>query len=508
VRIRRVAPRERSDGDTATISASRGGHVDYLLPIASILLALYTLIAAIYIILENRSPQSTFAWLMLFLLLPIVGIIVYQFFGRGWHAFSKEKELTRQELGGELLRDLQPILGREEGYIARIARERPASYRSKLLRLSLRNDSSILTGCNEVTILQDAREKYPRLLADIRAARHHIHLNYYIWTEDSFTIDVKEALIERARAGVVVRCLYDASGGSMSGDYIRDLREAGVAIHPYLEFRTFTKLHSVNYRSHRKIAVIDGTIGYVGGLNLDKEQITPNGFASWRDTHLRIIGEAAQALQASFAISWLNTIGEAVTGPEYYPPSPTDNFLPVQITQGGPDSQWQAIRQLYFQMIISAQEKIYIQSPFFIPDESISEALRAAALAKVDVRLMFTPRGGKYQIPYRAAHTYFEEVAEAGARIYLYQDSYFHPKTLNVDNAVVAIGTANLDIRSFSINYETMAVLYDAEKAREIEAKFLEDMQHCEEWSLEAYKRAPLSQRLIDSFYRLASPLL
>ena len=149
--------------------------------------SLYTLAAAIYIILENRSPQSTFAWLLLFILLPVVGIIVYRFVGRGWHAFSKEKALTRQELGGELLHDLGPLLGRTDGYIARIASDRPASYRGKLLRLSQRNDSSILTGHNAVTILQDAREKYPRLLADIRAARHHIHLNYYIWTEDSFT---------------------------------------------------------------------------------------------------------------------------------------------------------------------------------------------------------------------------------------------------------------------------------------------------------------------------------
>jgi len=215
--------------------------VDYLLPIATILLLLYTLVADIYIILENRSPQSTFAWLLLFVLLPIVGIIIYHFCGRGWHAFSKEKELTRQELGGELLRDLGPLLGRVEGYVARIANDRPESYRRKLLRLSQHNDSSILTGHNEVTILQDAREKYPRLLADVRDARHHVHLNYYIWTEDSFTIEVKDALIERARAGVAVRCLYDASGGALSAGYLRDLREGGVAIHPYLEYRSFKR---------------------------------------------------------------------------------------------------------------------------------------------------------------------------------------------------------------------------------------------------------------------------
>ncbi len=481
---------------------------EVLVPLIAAVVLLYTLVSAIYIILENRSPQSTFAWLLLFLILPLIGLVIYRFAGQGWRAFSKQGQLARQELGGELLRDLRPIVTGEHACVERIARERPASFREKLLRRAERGDNTLLTARNEVTILQDAREKYPRLLADIRAARHHIHLNYYIWTEDSFTIELKDALIERARAGVAVRCLYDASGGALSKGYLRDLTEGGVAIHPYLDYRSFTTLHTVNYRSHRKIAVIDGTIGYVGGLNLDQEQLEPKGFATWRDTHLRIVGEAAQALQASFAISWFNTVGEEVVGPDYYPPVAVENFLPVQITQGGPDSRWQAIRQLYFLLIVSAEESIYLQSPFFIPDETLVEALRAAALAGVDVRLMFTPRGATYQVAYRAAHTYYAEVAAAGARIYLYQDGYFHPKTLNIDNAIVAVGTANMDIRSFSINYETMAVLYDADKARELAAQFFTDMEHCEEWSLAAYRRAPLGRRLVDSLYRLASPLL
>ncbi len=251
--------------------------LNHLLQIAGVLLLLYALVSGIYLVLENRSPQSTFAWLFFFITIPVLGVVVYQFVGRGWRAFSKENQLARQELGGELLRDLRPITEREGEYIARLAGERPNSYRSKLLRIVQRNASSLLTGHNEVAILQDASQKYPLLLADIRAARHHIHLNYYIWTEDSFTVEVKEALIERARAGVVVRCLYDASGGALSRGYLQELRDAGVAIHPYLEYRSFIRLHSINYRSHRKIAVIDGRIGYTGGLNLDKEQLQYRG---------------------------------------------------------------------------------------------------------------------------------------------------------------------------------------------------------------------------------------
>jgi cardiolipin synthase len=482
--------------------------MDFLIAVVTLLFFVYVVVAAIYIVMENRSPQSTFAWLLLFVFLPLIGVVVYRLFGHGWRAFSKQGELARQELGSEFMRDLRPILGEQLVYSERIARERPASYRKKLMLLVERNSSSILTGCNRVEILQDASQKYPRLLADIQAAQSYVHLNYYIWTEDSFTLQVKAALIDRARAGVEVRCLYDASGGALSEGYRRDLTDAGVEIHPYLEFRKLGHFHTINYRSHRKIAVIDGEIGYVGGLNLDKEQIEPPVFEHWRDTHLRIVGEGAQGLQASFATSWYNTTGKKVVGATYYPPVEVEDFLPVQITQSGPDSQWQAIRQIYFQMITSAEERIFLQSPFFIPDETIQEALRAAALAGLDVRLMFTPRGAKYQIPYRAAHTYFRAVAEAGAKIYLYQDGYFHPKTLTIDGAVTAVGTANMDIRSFSLNYETMAVLYDEGKACELERQFLTDMEHCTEWTLEAYKRYSPAHRLVDSVYRLASPLL
>ncbi len=471
-------------------------------------LVLYIIGAAIYIIMENRSPQSTFAWLFLFVTLPVIGVIIYVFFGHGWRAFSQEKKIARQVLGNELMRDLGVLISHQQEYIERIAREKPASYHKKLLNLVEQNSSSVLTGYNDLEILQDATMKYPRLLADIKAAQSSVHLNYYIWTEDDFTLQVKAALIERVKAGVEVRCLYDESGGAMSKEYLQDLKDAGVEIFPYLQFRKLGQYHTANYRSHRKIAVIDGKIGYVGGLNLDKEQLHPPKFDTWRDTHLRMVGEAAWALQGSFVISWFNTTGQKITGSKYYAPVETKNFMPVQIIQSGPDSQWKAIRQLYFLMIMSAEEKLYMQSPFFIPDESIMEALKAAALAGVDVKLMFTPRGASYQIPYRAAHTYFKDVVEAGAKVYLYEAGYFHPKTLNVDNTVISIGTANMDIRSFSLNYEACAVVYDADKAKQLEAQFLEDMKHCSEWSLEEYNNYSPFHRFVDSIYRLASPLL
>jgi cardiolipin synthase len=485
-----------------------GSLVDLLLNIATVALVIYTIAVAVFIVSENRTPQSTFAWLLLLVALPIVGLGIYIFLGRGKHAFSKETDLAGQEMGSDLERDLGGLVERQQDYINRIEKEKPASYHPRILNLVKQNSPSALTGYNDIEILQDATMKYPRLLEDIKAAQSSVHLNYYIWTEDKFTLQIKEALIERAKAGIEVRCLYDQSGGMMSKQYIQDLTDGGVEIHPYLEFRSLSQLHTVNYRSHRKIAVIDGKIGYVGGLNLDVEQIEPPAFDRWRDTHLRMVGEAAWALQGSFIISWFNTTKQKISGPKYFPPVETKNFMPVQLIQSGPDSEWSAIRQLYFLMIMSAEKKLYMQSPFFIPDESILEALKAAALAGVDVQLMFTPRGSTYQIPYRAAHTYFKDVAAAGAKVYLYEAGYFHPKTLNVDNAVISIGTANMDIRSFSLNYEASAVVYDEGKAKELEAQFLEDLKHCKQWTLEEYESYSAFHRFVDSVYRLSSPVL
>jgi cardiolipin synthase len=481
---------------------------DLLNVIGSIILIVYLIGVTIYIVLQNRSPQSTFAWLFLFILLPIIGLIIYYFFGRTWKTFAKENELARHEVGSDLIQDLKPLRDRQHEYAQRIAKKKPESYSPQLMRLVDANPSSILTGYNKVEILQNASNKYPRLLEDIKAAQHNIHLLYYIWTEDEFTLKLKAALIERAKAGVEVRALYDASGGMMSETYLQDLRQAGVQIHPYLQYRSLSRIHSVNYRSHRKIVVIDGSRGFMGGLNLDKDQLDGGKkFDSWRDTHMRIVGEAAHALQASFAINWFNTTGERFHGEAYYPPVDVATFTPIQVTFSGPDSQWAAIRQVYFFMIMAAQEKLYLTSPFFVVDESIMEALKAVALSGVDVRLMFTPSGSTYSIPYYAANTYFKEVAEAGARIYLYQAGYFHPKTLNIDGRICTIGSANMDIRSFSLNYEDIGVIYDQKYAKELEQAFLKDLDDCEEWTQEEYMSRSLWLRLRDSLSRLASPL-
>jgi cardiolipin synthase len=479
-----------------------------------VLFILYVFGVVIFLILDNRSPQATIAWILVLTIFPVLGVLLYRFFGQGWKAFSKEYDLARQELGGVLTPILGPLAARQVELIDRIEREGRAAYKRKLLELVRYNSSSMLTAGNEAEILQDAREKYPRLLADVEQARHSIHMEYFIWQVDEFTDKVKELLIQKAREGVEVRILYDAVGSfptfPLHRRYLHELREGGVEICAYLDFLSPLTIHTVSYRNHRKIAVIDGKIGYLGGMNMGQEQIDGGKhFDSWRDTHLRVVGEAALVLQAIFVTSWFNTTREKLDDECYFPPAETaGHFLPIQIITAGPDSQWAAIRQLYFLMVMAAEKHVYIQSPFFIPDESIAEALKAAALSGVEIKMMFAPRGTTYRTPYWAANTYFADMARAGIRIFLYQKGYFHPKTISIDANVCSIGSANMDIRSFSLDYEANAVIYDSQVAKELEADFRRDLEQCTEFSLEEYESRNVLLRFRDSLSRLLSPLL
>jgi cardiolipin synthase len=442
-------------------------------------------------------------------------VILYLFTGRGWKAFSQERKLAQNAIGDDF-RD--QLAGRVASVpeIKQALEEKastqpePLQVNPNLMRLVANNVGSIVTGFNEAQILQDADQFYPRLLEDMRQAQHHIHLQYYIWTEDDFTQEVKAVLTERERAGVKVRALYDASN-KLSKEYIDDMRSAGVEFLPYLAYSSLRTLHLANYRCHRKITIIDGRIGYLGGMNLDREQMPGVAWPRWRDTQVRVHGEAALALQVVFLAAWYNTTGKQLDDLLTYFPKVRDevkSLMPVQITASGPDSQWHGIRQLYFYLIVSARDHCYIQSPFFIPDETISEAMKSAALSGVDVRMICTPRGHKYQIPYRAANTYFKEMAEAGVKIYLYDGGYYHSKTISIDGAVCTIGSCNMDIRSYNVNYELNAVLHDPDQAQQLEADFLADLEHCTQFSLEEYDSRSIWTRFVDSVYRLSSPLL
>jgi len=472
-------------------------------------LALYALVTGVFLISENRAPQATLAWMLVFFFAPGIGVLIYILFGRDRKAFSKETKLLKQELEPDALPLLSPLLSRQDAEIARLESE--SASRRRLLWLVRRNSSSALTKRNRVEILQDAVEFYPRMMEDMKAARHSIHHQYFIWGADAFTAELKDILTAKARQGVEVRLLYDPIGSffHLSRAYIREMQSAGVQMAPTSPLYW---LHTVSYRNHRKISVVDGAIGYTGGMNIGQEHLDGGkGFDSWRDTQLRIIGEGAATLQAVFMVDWYNAVRENLFSHEYYPTDGAgaiDDGVPVQILTSGPDSQWAAIRQLYACMIASAQRRVFLQSPFFIPDATISDALRSAALAGVDVRLMLSARASGDQLPNWAGNTYTADMVAAGVRVFLYEKGYLHAKTISIDSEICSVGSANIDIRSFSINYELNALLYSEQLAKELEEDFERDLAHCTHFDLAAYEERNPAVRFRDSVARLLSPLL
>jgi cardiolipin synthase A/B len=483
--------------------------VDHLGTILTVSLTLYGLGMCLFLIPENRRPQATLAWMLAFFFAPGIGVLLYILFGRDWKAFSKQSRLLRQDLEASAQPFVAPLLSRQDAEITRLEGESP-SHR-KLMRLVRRNSRSALTTRNRVEILQDAAEFYPRLMEDMEAARHSIHLQYFIWRTDAFTAHLKKILTAKARAGVEVRLLYDPLGShaNLSRAYIREMHAAGVRMAPT---SPLYQLHTISYRNHRKITVIDGTIGYTGGMNIGQEHLDGGeGFDSWRDTQVRIVGEGAALLQAVFMVDWYNAVRENLFADAYFPKrttQPAEGDVPVQILTSGPDSQWAAIRQLYSLMIVSAQRHVLLQSPYFILDASIEEALKAAALAGVDVRVMLSARESGIPLPSWASHTYMVDAVQAGVRVFLYQKGYLHAKTISIDSAICSIGSANIDIRSFSINYELNAVLYDERLAKELERDFERDLAHCTEFNVAAYEERHAALRFRDSVTRLFSPLL
>jgi len=467
----------------------------------------YALSVTVFLALQNRSPQSTFAWVLLFLLCPPGALLTYMMFGRGRHAFSRELTMTKLLERSTVASRAAQVVAAQPAAIADLAATQGEP--GRLAAMLWASGRAPLTTGNRLEILQNASEKYPRLLDDMRAASQSVHLVYYEWASDDFTETVAEILRDRARHGVEVRILYDPVGSfsMLKRAYVEGRRRDGIQMQP---FSSIYQLHTLSYRSHRKLAILDGQVGYSGGLNMTEKHLTgPKGFTGWRDTHARLTGEAVTVLQSVFATMWINATGEDLFDARHFPKiQAADGGVPIQVVSAGPDSRWETIRQTYLAMIALARDHVYLQSPFLILDTSVAEAMTTAALAGIDVRVMIAPGGGELSPAYRAGMTYAAEMARAGVQVFLYQGAYFHSKTICVDSRMCSIGSANIDIRSFSINYETNLVVYDEAVTRELEADFFADLEHCALFKFVDYDAHKTSSRLVDSVMRLCSPLI
>ncbi len=475
-----------------------------------LLFNLYIIAFTILIILDNRDPRSTISWILIVILLPAIGLFLYLLIGRNWRKVSKKKKFIRQKLTKHLVSSISALQKREKENIAYLLSQDEYENRSELVNLLKNNSNSLLTASNKVEVLQSGQEKFTKLIQDLSQAEKFIHLEYYIWKNDELVRKINNLLIQKARQGVEVRIIYDSLGSFYFNRFIRRrMRKEGIKIYPYFNFLSPFKFHTLNYRNHRKIAIIDGKVAYLGGMNMAKEYIDGGrGFTNWRDTHLRIMGDAVDILQGIFAISWYNTTKEKLFDQKYFPIGrELSEKIPIHVTTSGPDSEWDSIKQLYFTLIATAQKKVYIQTPYFIPDPSVETALKVAALSGIDVRLMTAGIPDKW-LPFWAAHTYFEDLLKAGVKIYEYKKGFLHSKTVMADDCVCSIGTANMDVRSFDLMYELNTLIYDKEIARRLGKDFEEDMGHCHEVTIEKVRNINVLTKFRNSLARLFAPLL
>ncbi len=474
---------------------------------------LYLTIAVIFLILDNRQNGTTFAWIFIFILFPIVGLIFYFFFGKNHRIVGGTRKKIHQMIGSCFPENNKRFFENHRKMIREFTKDESSTLEKKLPLLLEKNSYALLTDNNQVEILQNGKEKFPALIEDIKSAKETIHLAYFIWRDDALTQEIKDLLIEKAKKGIEVKILIDAlSGFFLSQKYKMEMRKVGIKVFRYFDFRFPFTVHTINYRNHRKIAVIDGKIGYTGGINMGDEYLNGDEhFDCWRDTHLRIEGEAAVVLQSIFALEWENTTKEKLVDEKYFPKieecNNENSKAKMQITTSGPDSNWASIRQMFFAMINNAKKKIEIQSPYFVPDEGLFTALKIAALSGVDIKIIITGLPDK-KLPYWAAFTYFEELIRAGVKIYHYRKGFLHSKTISVDSKICSIGTANFDIRSCLINYELMAIFYDKKITKELEKDFENDLKECIQMTQDRYQKIHPLAKFRNSVARLFSSIL
>ena len=441
---------------------------------------------------------------MVLTLLPVVGFFLYVLFGRSYRKKKKAEakilsDSDRMEKAAEIQSSLLD-------YIDLPNSENPANKR--LMQLLLKNAKAPFSLSNEVTVLTNGYRKFTRLFTLIKEAKDHIHLEYFIIKDDHIGNELKELLIEKAKEGLEIRVIFDDVGSmALSRKYIKSLKESGIEVYSFFKVPIPIFSRDLNYRNHRKIVVIDGQVGFVGGLNIGDEYIgNSEKFEFWRDTHLEIKGEAVYALQTIFLNDWNYVSKQEVQGVKYYPKVDVTHQSLVQIAASGPDSEWKCILQAFYKMIGNAVEKVWVTTPYLVPEESILMGLKAAALSGVDVRIIIPSQPDHFFV-YWASQANIQPLLEAGVKIYRYKNGFIHSKIMIVDQLVATVGTANLDIRSMEINFEVNAFLYDIDVIARLEEDFLHDLDESIAYELESFKSRNLLIRFLEAMGRLVSPL-
>ncbi|MDI3504108.1 MAG: cardiolipin synthase [Candidatus Cloacimonadota bacterium] len=476
--------------------------------VISIIFALTIVLIIIVLVLENYSPVQTLAWIMVLIFIPIVGFIFYLFFGRNWR---KIKLFNRKEL-----RDSSILMALSERYPELSYKVLENDLEHKLHKLLKNNSKAILTYRNDIELISDTAIAFAALCDGISKAEQHVHLEYYSIASDSAGNHLKDLLIEKARAGVEVRFIYDdVACWRLPRKFKKELRAAGVQFVPFMPVWIPFLNSRTNYRNHRKLVVVDGKKAYLGGLNIgDKYLGRDPYFGYWRDSLAIFRGQSILSLQAIFLTDWYFVSGEnLLSDTEFgkYVISDGDKDIqrlcPVQVIASGPDTHHASLLQLYFCAIANAQDSIRINTPYLILNESLLMALKTAAISGVKVQIIL-PAKVDHWIVYWGSHSYFNELLEVGVEIYEYTRGFMHAKILIVDDEVLGFGTANMDLRSFNHNFELTALIYDDELVAKASDAFTQDLMYSRQILLEDFAKRGIFIRSKESLCRLFSPVL
>ncbi|MEQ7800457.1 cardiolipin synthase [Pedobacter sp. ASV1-7] len=468
------------------------------------------ILVCLRIVYDTRSTTKTLAYLLFAVFVPVFGMIFYFFFGINYrHRKMYSKKLfENDDLAAKFRRDLLQ-------YSEKTYEENNAEIISnKELAFMVLNDSmSPLTSKNAVKLLLNGENKFPEALEAIKNAKHHIHIEYYIFEDDEIGTALAEAMIAKAKEGIKVRFIYDDFGSkTIRKKLVPKLIENGVEAYPFLKVHFILLANRLNYRNHRKIIVIDGYTSFVGGINVSDRYINGNGEQIyWRDTHLRIDGPGTQYLQYLFICDW-NFCSDSILEPNRYffpanPQKAAEENKIVQIAASGPDSESPTILFSTLQAINLATTEILITSPYFIPGESLLDALSISSLSGISVKLLVPGRSDSILVN-SAARSYYNDLLKAGVEIYQYQKGFVHAKTMVTDKKVAIVGTANMDFRSFDLNFEVNAIVYDTEIASELSEIFYDDLKDAIRIDAEQWANRPLYRQLLEKAARLLSPLL
>lgn len=475
--------------------------------ILTVIIFLNILFAIAIIFVQRKNPTAIAAWLLVLFLIPVLGFILFLVFGQDYRKAKMFK------LKSETDKELMEIVSSQKTHLKSLktdVNDRWSGALHRMILMLLESNVAVITLNNKVRVYTDGKKKFADLLEAIRNARDHVHMEYYIMKDDGIGRDIITALAERARAGVEVRLLLDGLGSSaLPRRFFEEFKKAGgkhavffPSMIPFINIR-------MNYRNHRKIAVIDGDTAFVGGYNIGDDYLgLYKRWGNWRDAAVRIEGHGAMAAQLRFFLDWNYASKDRIDfNDRFFPDKPLPDASAIQIVSGGPDIKWNPVKESYLKMITSATETVYLQSPYFIPDESVSDALRIAALSGIDVRIMIPDRPD-HMFVYWASHSYVEELLDSGVRAYTYDNGFLHAKTIVIDGTVASVGSANWDVRSFKLNFETNAIIYDEAVAGELHQAYLDDLAVCTELTPAWYAKQSWFFRARSSVSRLFSPIL